>query len=209
MKQPQITGFILAGGHSRRMGTDKAQLAWSSGTFLSHAIKVLGTVVSRVVLVGGSQPPGPPVSILPDQFPGRGPLAGVLTALNDSKTDWNFILAVDMPLVTPALLTFIVEEQSKSSAIAVVPETAGNLQPLCATYHRVLLPEIRKAIDADELSIRRLLERLSTGIMGTADLRVLRESELIAHGFNPQLLMNVNTPEDLHRARRLALSFDV
>lgn len=211
MQQQQIAGFILAGGQSRRMGTDKAQLAWGAGTFLSRAIEVLRPMGSSVVVVGGSPAAGLDVPVLADQFASRGPLAGIHAALSHSKTDWNIILAVDMPLVTTALLTFIAEQCRDSSAKAIVPETAGRLQPLCAAYHRRLVPRIEQAIDAEELSIHRLLERLSTGIMGTNSgrIRELSESELIEHGFSPEMLMNVNTPEDLRRAREVAQTLNV
>lgn len=206
MPRNDITGFIVAGGQSRRMGTDKAQLAWESGTFLTHAVSTMGQITSSVVLVGGSKALAPNLTVLPDHFPGCGPIAGIHSALSHSKTDWNLILAVDMPLVTPALLSFIAEPCNDSSALAILPETSGRLQPLCAAYRRTLLNEIEKAIDSGELSIHRLLERLSTGIMGKNDgsIRVLSEGELMAHGFFPEVLMNVNTPEDLDRARQVA-----
>ena len=211
MQRQPITGFILAGGQSRRMGADKAQLPWSSGTFLSHAVEILGDVASSVVVVGGSASAVPDVSVLPDQFSGRGPLAGIHAALSHTKTDWNLILAVDMPLVTPALFSFIAEKCASSSAIAIVPQTGGRLQPLCAAYRRQLLPKIQKAIDAGELSIHRLLESLSTGIMeeNPGGIRVLREDELTANDFRLEMLMNVNTPEDFGRARQVAQELNV
>ena len=206
MPRNDITGFILAGGQSRRMGTDKAQLPWGSGTLLTHAIETLDQIASSVVLVGGSNAVVPEVTLLLDHFSDRGPIAGIHAALSDSKTEWNLVLAVDMPLVTPALLSFIAESCGASSALAIVPETSSRLQPLCAAYRRTLVNEIEKTINAGELSIHRLLERLSTGIMEKTEggIRVFSESELIERGFCPEMLMNVNTPEDFDRARHVA-----
>jgi molybdopterin-guanine dinucleotide biosynthesis protein A len=138
-------------------------------------------------------------------------MAGIQAALHHSKTDWNLILAVDMPLVPPALLSFIAAKCGASSATAIVPQTADRLQPLCAVYCRALLPHIETAIDEGELSIHRLLERLSTGIIGEngGKIRIVPEAELIEHGFTPEMLMNVNTPEDFDRALEVAQSSNV
>ncbi|PYX99905.1 MAG: hypothetical protein DMG64_18310 [Acidobacteria bacterium] len=78
----------------------------------------------------------------------------------------------------------------------LIPRVKSRLQPLCAIYHRDLLPEIDKALSLQRSSIHRLLERLST--------RIIEEDELIAAGFVPEMFLNVNSPEDLERARAMA-----
>ena len=221
MLRGDITGFILAGGRSRRMGRDKAQLPWGDQTFLSHAINRMEQVCNAVFVVGETL--GATVPILKDAFAGDGPLAGLHTALVQSKTDWNLVLPVDMPLISPALLRFI-GFQTDPSSLAVVPRVriveqrsgpssveSPTLQPLCAAYHRGLLPYVKRALSNRELSVRRLLEELSQGIMsGPANaVQVINEQELISAGFFPEMLMNVNTPADLERAKALAGRFNV
>jgi molybdopterin-guanine dinucleotide biosynthesis protein A len=193
-----LTGFILAGGASRRMGRDKAQISWGGSTLLNHAIENLKHVTSEVFVVGAVSTDKLPVPVLPDKLPGAGPLAGIQAALNHSKTNWNFILAVDLPLVTPQMLDWIAAFQADASRIAIVPRVKSRLQPICAVYHRNLLPEINAALGQQQSSIHRLLERLST--------RIIEEDELIASGFAPEMFLNVNTPEDLERARAIAKS---
>jgi molybdopterin-guanine dinucleotide biosynthesis protein A len=204
--EPQnITGFILAGGQSRRMGGDKAQIRWGSGTLLSHAVEVMSKVVSEVFILGSLQVENPPVKAIPDEFPGRGPLAGIHAALKHSNTEWNLLLAVDVPLVTPGLLDFVAAKSHKSAAIAIVPRVGGLLQPLCAAYHRSFLPEIERAIVNNDLSIHRLLERHGTGIMEQNEgVQIIEEDEIVAQGFPPEMLTNVNTPDDLERVRAIA-----
>ena len=212
MPPDKITGFVLAGGQSRRMGRDKAQIPWASGTFLTHIVDLLTEFGSEAFIVGELQTKNPPVTAraIPDRLSGRGPLGGIHAALSHTHTDWNLILAVDLPLVTTALLSLIASKRDEISAAAVVPRVGGRFQSLCATYHRSLLPEVERAILTKDLSIHRLLERLSTGMMGkNGVVRVLEEDEIVAQGFRPEMLVNVNTPEDLERATRIANDFYV
>jgi molybdopterin-guanine dinucleotide biosynthesis protein A len=210
MPPDKITGFVLAGGQSRRMGRDKAQIPWASGTLLTHTVDLLAEFGSEVFIVGQLQANNPPAAAIPDRFSGRGPLGGIHAALSHTHTDWNLVLAVDLPLVTAALLGLIASKSEESSALAVVPRVGGRFQSLCAAYHRRLLPEVERAILTKDLSIHRLLERLSTGMMGkNGVLRVLEEDEIVVQGFRPEMLVNVNTPEDLERATRMANDFYV
>lgn len=202
MTTREFTGFVLAGGQSRRMGRDKTQIPWSSGTLLTRAVGALKEIASEVLIVGTVKSASAAVVAIADLFPERGPMAGIHAALKHTNTDWNLILAVDLPLVSPELLGFIAGRCPNASGLAVVPKVSGRLQPLCAAYHRDLVAEIERAIATDDLSIHRLLERLSTGIMGTSgDIRIIEDEELVAQGFNTEVLINVNTPEDLERAR--------
>jgi len=195
-----LRGFILAGGASRRMGRDKAQIPWGGGTLLTHAIEQMEPVASEVSIVGTLTAENLAVPVLTDKIPGLGPLAGIHSALSRSTSDWNLILAVDLPLVTPELLAWIADFRVVASQTAIVPRVSSRLQPLCAIYHRKILPQIDQALVRRESSIRRLLERLGT--------RIIEEDQLIASGFAPEMLFNVNTPEDLERARAIAKSMN-
>jgi len=196
-----LTGFVLAGGASARMGRDKSQISWGSGTLLTHAIERMRRVSNDVFVVGRLDAVNLPVPVLTDKVSGVGPLAGIHSALSHSTSEWNLVLAVDLPLITPEILIWLTEVQADPSKIAIVPRAKSRLQPLCAVYHRDLLPEIEGALTLKESSIHRLLERLST--------RIIEEDQLIANGFAPETFLNVNTPEDLERARALAKTMHV
>lgn len=195
MRRDDITGFILAGGRSSRMGRDKAQIPWGSGTLLSHACDRMQQVVAKTYIVGGAQSAGAADAVLTDSFIGCGPLAGIHSALKHAETDWSLVLAVDLPLVNSALLEFIAKS-CKQANNAVAIRLGEHFQPLCAAYHRRLFPEIEARLQAGDLSIHRLLEAPRTGI--------IEEQELLSAGFRAQMLLNVNTPEDLERAKELA-----
>lgn len=201
------------------MGRDKASLPWGGASLLEDALQRMRQVTSHVFVSGDQQHAS--ALVIPDVAAGCGPLEGLRAALAHSDTDWNLVLAVDMPLVSPELLRWIAERSHKA-AFAVVPALLKEensfsappqriLQPLCAAYHRRLLPSIDQALAEGDFSIHRLLERLSTGMMSaTIDaVRVIQEDELLAAGFSREILLNVNTPEDLERARALAKTLNV
>src|SRR5579862_9941941 len=107
-----ITGFVLAGGASRRMGCPKALLMLGGETMIERQLRVLRSVTQRALVAGWpSDLPWPArietltgVRRLPDAQAGRGPLGGIYTALTHSRSEFNLFLGCDMPFVEPALL---------------------------------------------------------------------------------------------------------
>ncbi|HET9743980.1 MAG TPA: molybdenum cofactor guanylyltransferase [Terriglobales bacterium] len=189
-----ITGFVLAGGKSRRMGTDKAQIPWDAGTLLTHAVDRMEQVVKEVFVVGG--PGTGSQETIPDSQHDSGPLAGIDAALARTNTEWNLFLALDLPLISSALLELLGKGTATQAGV-VVPRVVGALQPLCAVYRRTLRPVCRERLQAGDLSILRLLAGVET--------RIMEEDELRSHGFTPEMFLNVNTPQDLARARQIAV----
>ena len=199
------TGFVLAGGGSRRMGRDKAQLSWGSGTLLSHAVGILSKVCSKVFVVGAKDDSDAPAPVVADSFAGLGPLAGIHAALANTTTEWNLVLAVDLPLISAELLTFI-REQCEVGRLAIVPRIREFWQPLCAVYSQAITEAVSTELTHGRTSIHSLLERLSAGMINgkTSCIRTVEQSELLEHGFAAEMFTNVNTPQDLERARSLA-----
>lgn len=191
-----LTGFVLAGGASRRMGHDKAKIPWGTGTLLTHSIERMKHVCSDVYVVGTVEANNVPVTVLADKEFGIGPMAGIHAALSHSKTDWNLILAVDVPLLTAEMLRWLTDIKVYTSELAIVPRVKSRLQPLSALYHCDFLPEVKRALEKRESSIHRLLERVKS--------RIIEEDQLTANGFGPEMFLNVNTPEDLELARAIA-----
>src|SRR5262245_9558920 len=94
-----VTGFVLAGGKSRRMGRDKALLDWNGRPLVTHMVDLLLTVAHPVQVVGRSP--------LPDRLPGLGPLSGIATGLEATFTDANLFVAVDLPFLTHEFLKYL------------------------------------------------------------------------------------------------------
>lgn len=176
-----LSGFVLAGGRSTRMGKDKALLNWHGRTLLDHMVNLLQTVASPVQVVGRAT--------LPDRLPGLGPLSGIATGLETSLTDANLFVAVDLPFLTEDFLKFL-RIRIEASAHPLLACKIGSSFPLCIGVWRPMLPEITRCLGARQLSVRGLIEGGSC--------EIISESELRLEGFDAVIFKNINTPEDLN-----------
>jgi molybdopterin-guanine dinucleotide biosynthesis protein A len=205
MLPPNLSGFVLAGGKSTRMGRDKATLALDGRTLLEHAIAVLRGVVDEVCILGSQQLySGYDAPVIEDIYPGCGPLGGIHAALTHTKRTFNLIIAVDTPFLAPAFLSFMAERAMNTRAVVTTPEIAGFRQPLCSVYSREFL-----AIAEAALQPRR--SQRNTGkskdfkivpLFPEPGTLVITEPQMAKFAFTPEMFENLNTPEDLERARR-------
>jgi molybdopterin-guanine dinucleotide biosynthesis protein A len=188
---PEITGGLLAGGKSRRFGADKALAPWRGRPLIAHAAGALAALCGRVVLL--TNDPGAyaflGLETVPDLRPGKGPLAGLEAALAAARTPWVLLAACDMPCLSARLLARMI--QVKNGYKAVIPEGERGPEPLCALYHRGILPEVRAMLDNGRLAIGAL-----AGIDG---VRVMPAAEVREADANALIFANVNRPGDLQR----------
>lgn len=188
-----ISAFILAGGKSTRMGTDKAFLQLDGRTLLSRTLEVARSLTSNVHIVGDRDKFVPFAPVVEDLFPGCGPLGGIHAALRASQTELNVVLAVDNPFVSHALLQFLVTKATNSPSSGVtVPRADGGLQPLCAVYRRSFADAAEQALRAGRNKIDALFQQ--------TDTQIIQEAELEHAGFSPRIFRNLNTPEELNTA---------
>ncbi len=232
----EISGFVLAGGRSSRLGRDKALLAWppealgegNSQTLLQHSIARLQCICRTVsVCANRSDLPFAGV-ILPDARPESGPLGGIVAALEYSSTDWNLMLAVDLPFLPVEVLQALVAcactrgksrgapSPAPSQMVACVLQQFDGLpQPLCGLYHRALAPGLRRALESGKLKVMAALQEACdvSGLspdLQAADTR-FRIEMWDAAAFAAtrpaapnarEWFLNINTPEDWERARQ-------
>ena len=191
MSRP-LTGFVLTGGKSSRMGTDKAMLRLPDGeTLLEHALALVASVATEVRLLGSREKYAGLAwagTIVEDIYADRGPLAGIHAGLKSSATELNLVLAVDMPRMTSACLKYLVSRAEKSHALVIVPDIAGTQQPLCAVYRRDFWKIADQALEENRNKVNGAFQRDST--------LVIREEELAAEGFSADLFNNVNSRDD-------------
>src|SRR5579864_1358477 len=141
-----FSAFILAGGKSTRMGTDKAFLEFEGRTLLARVLEVARSVTPEVHIVGDASKFSAFAPVVEDVFSGCGPLGGIHAALRSSTTDCNLALAVDLPFVSWTFLRYLMNRaHSAPDAIAVVPR-AGGWQPLCAMYRREFADKAEEAL---------------------------------------------------------------
>jgi molybdenum cofactor guanylyltransferase len=197
-----LTGFVLTGGKSSRMGTDKALLRLPDGaTLLEHSVAVLSSVASEVRIIGSRKKYGDATTaamIVEDIYPDRGPLGGIHAAVMSSHTELNLVLAVDTPAVTPTLLDYLVDRAEASDALVVVPEIEGRHQPLCAVYRKDFHRLAQQSLEVGQNKVDRAFDAAST--------LVLRQDELEAAGFSADLFRNLNTVEEWSNFNQLAKS---
>jgi molybdenum cofactor guanylyltransferase len=190
-----LAAFILAGGKSSRMGSDKAFVTFDGKTLLARALDLACSLTADVCIVGDRAKFGAFAPVVEDIFPGCGPLSGIHAALGSSSADLNLIVAVDMPFVTPDLLRYLVKRARNSSATVTVPHCGGRNQPLCAVYCRAFADSAERALKQGRFKIDALFTAESTKVIG--------EDELRGKGFSAAMFRNLNTPDELAEARSL------
>jgi molybdopterin-guanine dinucleotide biosynthesis protein A len=195
---PSVAGFVLAGGRSSRMGVDKARLKVDDQPLLLRTVNLLRAHLDWVAVVG-------PVGryefiqdpVVPDHWPGKGPLAALLTGLEHSSSEWNVFLACDLPLLDGRFIDLLIRSATASQSQAVIPRTRDGWQPLCAAYHRTCAFPIRAALGEGELTVVSVLPRLR--------VEVINEEHLARAGLGEEIFENLNGPEDWERIMACAL----
>jgi len=184
-----VSAFILAGGRSTRMGTDKAFVMLEGCTLLARMLELARSVCADVRIVGDRVKFAAFAPVVEDVFLGCGPLGGIHAALRSSQTHLNVMLAVDIPFVSPAFLEFLVARGRESGAMVTLVRTRDGLHPLSAVYGRGFADYAEKALRAGHHKIEALFEETKT--------QVIEEEELRDAGFPLSIFRNLNTPEDL------------
>src|ERR1035437_3650070 len=190
-----VAAFVLAGGASERMGQDKALLELGGVPMVMRAARLAQPYVVSVAIVAPQERYAQlDLRILPDRWPGAGPLGGIATALGSTSAEWNLILGVDLPYLTPEWVAWLISHALESPAQAVVPESLQGLEPLAAMYHRSCGETLATAV---ERGVRRVTEGLSEILFERVSMAEWEE-------FDPTgtLFENMNTLEDYAEARR-------
>jgi molybdopterin-guanine dinucleotide biosynthesis protein A len=194
MEPRELTAFVLAGGKSTRMGSDKAFIEYAGGTLLARALDLAHSIADAVQIVGNQEKFARFGNTVEDRFRDHGPLGGIHAALRASRTEYNLMLAIDMPFVSAELLQYLSLQAQATQAIVTVPRVGGRFQPLCAVYRRGFARFAEEALRERRNKIGLLLE--------SAETRVIGEEELQRAGFSTGLFRNLNTPEELQAARQ-------
>lgn len=184
-----ITAAILAGGSSRRMGRDKALLPVRGIPLIETIYRTLAPLFSEVLIVTNTPEAygDLPCPKVPDLHPGEGSLAGLQAALVHASHPRIFVVACDMPMLSPGLIRHICSIEGDWDVVVPVNEE-GHLEPLHALYGRSALDEIQKSLARGDKSIRRLYDRLRTRQVRWEEIR---DIEGAAASFR-----NLNTPRE-------------
>lgn len=188
---PETAGYVLVGGKSSRFGQDKALLEWRGRPLAAHAARTVQSAAGSATLVGSAekyQHLG--YRVIPDPVDGFGPLAGLLAALDDSASEWNLVVACDMPYLTTEFLGFLIVRARESAADVLLPVGLdGMTEPLCAVYSLSARDKIRRAVDSGVHKMTRAFESLR--------IKRLLAKEYQKFNLDEKLFTNLNSPQDV------------
>ncbi|WP_160032683.1 molybdenum cofactor guanylyltransferase [Paenibacillus sp. An7] len=207
----KIAGIVLAGGASRRMGTDKAVLELGNSRVLDIIAGELSSMTSKVYIATGSvsrEEMGSEYIEVKDIYPGSGPLAGIQAGMLRGEADLYVVASCDIPLIRAELLSAMVEvmEVDLDSGIqALVPQIKGQIHPLAAVYHHSMIDTLETQLREDNRRVRDTLSKLS--------VRYVTESELeLVTGIPAlqieEMFINMNEKEDYERVKQIYESRD-
>jgi molybdopterin-guanine dinucleotide biosynthesis protein A len=194
-----ITGIILAGGKSTRIGASKPQLKIGKSHLIDRVLGTLSQFTSSILIVAAEDQIGLAISTTPsarmvnDICPGKGPLGGIYTGLMHAETSYSVVVGCDMPFLNSGLLKYLIA--GASGYAAAVPKIGWMIQPLHAIYSKSCVPSIEALIREDQLQIIKLFNLVNT--------RYITEKEI--DQFDPDHLsfLNINTEGDLLKAEVL------
>lgn len=185
---PDVTGVILAGGESSRMGSDKALLTIGGVSFLAQIREVLSGVTAEVVISAREEGlyPGIGSRVIADRFPDCGPLAGIHAALSSIPTTRALVVSCDLPLVPAEACRRLLA--ANVAGDVVIARSDSRLQPLLGLYDKKIVPGLERCLREGRYSVLDFLNEVYVTV--------------VDFGAAPWLL-NVNTPKDyaLIRAR--------
>ena len=190
----RISGIVLAGGNSRRMGRDKRFLESYGTTFLEISVNRLSKVTDEVIVVtaGSEQLELKGVKFVSDIEAGRGPMMGIYTGLTAMSSGRAVVNPVDVPHITRDLLSRMIE-LSEGFDI-VMPERGGRLEPLIAVYSKSVIPVMQRLLKSGEKAAPHIIVSPEYGFR----VSILSETELSDFGDPDFLFKNYNSPEDLN-----------
>jgi molybdopterin-guanine dinucleotide biosynthesis protein A len=190
----QIGGYVLAGGRSSRMGTDKAFIELAGKPLIAYATETLRNICAEVSILGSDPKLLPHGRLVPDLHAGCGPIGAIEAALTDSRFDWNLLVPVDVPFLPPELVREWALSVTADLELRVSYfEVGGRAEPGVLLIRRSVRPAISAAIERGDYKLLPALRAAAPG----ASLRVepLREDP-------EQWFTNVNTPLELDEAKR-------
>lgn len=185
----KITGILLAGGMSRRMGTEKGHLRIGSRLLYEYPLRVLESICDEVLISTCNDSAFPlKHQMVCDEVKGIGPMGGIYSCLKQSSNELNLVVSYDMPLVNESLFKLLVREIGTYD-IVLPAMHEGRPEPLCGLYNKRVTEVLTKMIARNDFAVNHLLTQCTSKIVP-----VTKEMEC----WLPDLFLNINSQEDLH-----------
>jgi FdhD protein len=185
-----VTGVILAGGASRRMGSNKALLEVDGNSIISRIYRTLAGMFHEVIVVTNSPLDYEflPCRKVPDIYSNFGSIAGLHSALTHSRTTHSFVTACDMPFLDQSIIRYLCHLQLEEGCEAVIPYSNGGQEPLHAVYASACKDIFERAILEGERKVVDIVKKIN--------IRKVTYDEVQSIGGQSSAFLNVNTPEE-------------
>ena len=193
MNTNPITGFVLAGGKSRRMGIDKSLMSLNGKTLIEYSIDALKPLCNNVVISSNNSIYDfTGCEVWPDELPDQAPIVGIYSCLKRSKTDINIILSCDMPLISTTIIEYLLENSVNHSITVPVHEN-GFIEPMCGIYKQSAIAILKEYIEIGNFRLNDCILVSSHRLIPTYRLSF----------FSPNTFININTHEDFNGLQSL------
>ncbi len=179
-----ITGVVLAGGESSRMGEEKSLMQFKEQKLIEFSITALKPYCSEI-LISSSKNIHQTFSyrIIADEYHKIGPIAGIHSALRNSHTDFIIILPCDSPMVKSQFVEYLLSQIGENDKV-IVPQYQSNKEPLFAIYHKSILPVIELQIKNQDYRLTHILDKVNAKVIEVTDR---------------SCFVNINTPQDFNK----------
>ncbi len=181
MVSNKITGIVIAGGKSSRMGQDKATIKYKGIRLIDYAINILQKYTQNILISSNNHISNIKHTVIPDKYKNIGPISGLYSCLKASKTELNIIIPCDVPDLNHRLYKILIE--NSKNVDAVIPRLPnGKLEPLIGCYKKAILPIIKNCINQNDYKLVNLLLKIKVKYIEIDDIEQFK---------------NINTTNDL------------
>ena len=185
-----VTGIILAGGKSRRMGSDKGLMIINGKPMIQYIIDQLESLGIPLLIVSNNpkyETFGIPV--FEDSIKSKGPMAGIYTGLLHSSTEKNVVLSCDVPKISATLIQKLLYADDKSDVCIL--KHKNTLHPLIGMYKRSLLKDVKTSLNKDQLKMKQFCIDMNCSVL-----------DIVDDQFDAELILNINTKEELNQLKK-------
>jgi len=211
--RPDVSGFVLAGGQSSRMGRDKALAHFSGRPLIAHALSILAEAGVPAAIAGAAPEVRAALStyapVIEDSQPGLGPLSGVCAALASTSARFAAFVSVDTPFLPPSLIGYLLCHAEITGSAVTLASVAGFAQTFPAVIDRAALLALQRELTAGRYGCFAAFEAAATSLGRRVSVLPVELLAQAGHAVHPSGLpsacwfANLNTPADAERAERL------
>jgi len=185
-----VTGILLAGGMSSRMGREKGSMIIGKQMMYEYPLHLLESVCDEILISSCKPLPGQDTHpTICDRVKGIGPMGGIQTCLEYSSNDLNIVLSYDMPLVNKGLLLYLLEKIQGHDMI-VPAMNSHSMEPLCALYRKNMSKVFSRLIEENNYAVRRVIPEVNSLALNIHQAMPF---------YHPDLFLNINTKQDLKK----------